>query len=104
MNRSQSEPITQSLPPGHDDTGPADLDRLAPHLAAVGFRATVQEPRGRLPYLDVRNPRSAAMSEKIYAQADWYFWSWAQRIAPCGQPAAAAAIIARVLRADAEPG
>lgn len=42
------------------------------------------------------------MAEQVYAQADWFFWPWAQRIAPCGQPTAAAAIIARVLRTDGD--
>jgi hypothetical protein len=76
----------------------ADLEKLATELAAHGFQAHLRTPPGRLPFLDVSNPRAAILTERVYAQADSFWWSWAERIAGCDEPATAAAILARVLR------
>jgi hypothetical protein len=77
----------------------ADLEKLAAELAARGYQADLRTPAGRLPYLDVRNPRASVLAEKVYAQADAYWYSWAERIADCDDVTTAAAILARVLRA-----
>ena len=76
----------------------ADLEKLAIALAALGYRALLRTPAGRLPFLDVSNPRAAVLTERVYAQADSFWWSWAERIAGCDEPATAAGILARVLR------
>jgi hypothetical protein len=79
----------------------AELEKLAPELAARGLRADVRTPEGKLPYLDVRNPRVQVLTEKVYAQADAYWLSWAERIAGCDEVTKAADILARVLDATA---
>jgi hypothetical protein len=87
--------------PGHPTDTQAeqdDLDRLGAELVTRGYHAQLATPHGRLPYLDVRNPQAAVMSEHIYAQADAFFWPWAEPIAGRGQISAAADIITRVLR------
>ncbi len=81
----------------------ARLEALAGELTARGWHARLETPPGRLPSVYARNPApgAAMLSERIYAQprADgtWVFWwPWAQPIAAA--PAAAAAVIVRVLR------
>jgi hypothetical protein len=59
----------------------ARLEALAAELASRGWPARLDEPRGRLSRLRVRNP-GAALPEDIYAQpladGSWrYWWSWA---------------------------
>jgi hypothetical protein len=82
------------------DTQPeqADLENLAAELAARGYHADLRTPPGRLPYLDVRNPRASVLTERVYAQADAFWFSWAEKIAACDQVTTAAAILARILR------
>jgi hypothetical protein len=77
----------------------ADLERLGAELTARGYQTSICTPPGRLPYLDVRNPRASVLAEKVYAQADAFWFSWAERIAGCDEVTTAAAILARVLRA-----
>jgi hypothetical protein len=79
-----------------------DLTKLAAELAARGLRAQVQEPPGRLPCLHVTNPDATVLTERVFAQADSYWWSWCERIAGCDEPATAASILARVLRTISE--
>lgn len=76
----------------------AALERLAAALAGHGLRAVLCAPPGRLPWLDVRNPRASVLTERVYAQAGAFWWSWAERIADCAEVPAAAAALARVLR------
>jgi hypothetical protein len=82
--------------------GIPDLERLAAEVTARGLQASVRTVQGRLPYLDVRNPRASVLAEKVFAQAGKYWWSWAEPIAACDQAADAAAILARALRAVGE--
>jgi hypothetical protein len=80
----------------------ADLERLAAALRGRGFTADLQVPEGRLPFLEVRNPRASVLAEKVYAQAGTFWWSWAEKIAGCEEVGTAAGILARVLRAVGE--
>jgi hypothetical protein len=80
----------------------ADLEALAAELTARGLQANVRTVQGRPPYLDVRNPRASVLTERVYAQAGAFWWSWAERIASCDEMTKAAAILARVLRAVGE--
>ncbi len=84
--------------PADTDAEQADLERLSAELALLSYRAQLVTPPGRLPYLHVRNPRNAHLTENVYAQAGSYFWPWAEPIAGCHQAAEAAAVVARVLR------
>ncbi|HEY2578451.1 MAG TPA: hypothetical protein VGI74_19285 [Streptosporangiaceae bacterium] len=43
------------------------------------------------------NPQVTALSERIFAQADSFFWPWAEPIASRDEVTAAATIVARVL-------
>jgi len=76
-------------------TGQADLETLAAELTARGYQAGLHTPADGLPFLDVRNPAASVLTERVYAQAGNYWYSWAEPIASCGQPATAAAILAR---------
>jgi hypothetical protein len=76
----------------------ADLDKLAAELNARGLQSALHTPAGRLPYLQVTNPAATVLSEKVLAQADSFWWPWAERIAGCDDVAEAATILARVLR------
>jgi len=87
-------------PHGSTDTDPdqAELEKLAAEMTALGYKALLVTPVGRLPYLDISNPQTKLLTEKVYAQAGMFFWPWAQSIGPCDQVTSAAAIVARVLR------
>jgi hypothetical protein len=76
----------------------ASLQSLATQVAVLGLHGTLCHQPGQLPYLDVRNPRASVLGEKVFAQAGMFWWSWAERIGPCGEVADAAAFVARVLR------
>ena len=77
----------------------ADLDKLAAELRTRGLQANLRTPHGRLPYLQVTNPHASILTEKVYAQAGAYWYSWAQRITDTDDPAGTAAALARVLAA-----
>jgi hypothetical protein len=78
----------------------ADLDKLAVELRARGLRADLRTPDGKLPYLDVTNSAVSVLTERVYAQADAYWYGWADKIADCADVAKAADSLARVLGAD----
>jgi hypothetical protein len=80
----------------------ADLTILATELATRGYQATLRTPTDAAPWLHVVNPHATALSERVYAHGGNYLYSWGEPIAACGQPAAAAAILARVLRTASE--
>jgi hypothetical protein len=97
-----------STEPGEQAGLQGALEALAAALSAHGWTAHVRTVRGRLPGVRAGNPEpgAAALSEDIYARpgpaGGWeYWWPWAQRIA--GDPAAAAAVIVRVLRPEGTP-
>ena len=89
----------------------ARLDVLAAHLRARGWATYLTTPAGRLASLAVQDPHHRAECGEIIAMPDsatgdwWYWFSWAQRIAPVHPPAAATeAIIAACRRpADGSP-
>jgi hypothetical protein len=84
--------------PASPRTEQADLERLAAELATLGYRAQLITPAGRLPHLDVRNPRASVLTERVYTQAGSYWFGWGERIAGTDQVTTAAATLARVLR------
>jgi hypothetical protein len=97
------EPATLHSPDADDTIG--HLDALATELLAQGWPAHVRKLPGRPPSLRARNPvpGAGALSEDIYAKpgddGGWgYWWPWAEPIA--SDPASAAAVIVRVLRAQ----
>jgi hypothetical protein len=93
---SMTEPA--HLPAGNDsEAGIAALEKLAAELGARGFETRLLAPEGWRPSLAVRNPRAPMLSETILAQAEWFWWPWADRIAEIADVAAAADKIGRVL-------
>jgi hypothetical protein len=75
-----------------------NLEHLATETAALGLHAVLRQSPGQPPCLHVANPRASALTENVFTHAGFYYWSWAEPIAACGQPATAAAILSRVLR------
>ena len=83
----------------------ARLDVLAAHLRTRGWTTYINSPAGRLASLFVQDPQHRAECGDILAAPDgttgdwWYWFSWAERIAPIHPSAAAAdAIIAACQR------
>jgi len=84
------------------------LDRLgdlAAVLAAHGLATKIVTPAGRLPRLHATNPAVPRLCEDVYAAcgpdgSGWFWWPWAERIAPDDDVPAAAAAVAKVLRLD----
>jgi hypothetical protein len=83
----------------------ARLDVLAAHLRTRGWTTYINTPAGRLASLSVQDPHHRTECGDILAAPDgttgdwWYWFSWAERIAPVHPPAAAAdAIIAACQR------
>lgn len=79
------------------------LKQLAACFSPDHYRATLVTRPGQPPCLTVTNRHATLLTEDIYAGHGWYWWPWAERLAPVTDPATAAARITRVLRARAEP-
>ena len=80
------------------------LEGLASELSKYGLMTRLMAPAGRVPSLHVVNPAVSRLAEDVYVGRSqdglwWFWWPWAERIAPGDQKAAAAALIARVLSA-----
>jgi hypothetical protein len=88
--------------------GIAFLDVLAAQLRARGWSAYITTPAGRLPSLFVQDPHDHPKCGDIIAALDgatghwWYWFSWAERIAPARAPAVAADAIIRALQRPAD--
>jgi hypothetical protein len=75
----------------------ADLDSLATELAKRGLLAELRTPGDKLPYLDVTNPGISVLTERVYAQADAYWFGWAEKIGDCDDVIQVADKLAHVL-------
>ena len=80
---------------------PAVLERLAQALDPAEFSTALVMGGGRRPVLTVASRRTLA-AEDIYADG-WFWWSWAERIAPADDPLTAARLVTAVLRAAPPP-
>ena len=85
--------------------GIACLDVLAAHMHARGWTAYINAPAGRLACLFVHDPHDehAHGSDIVAApggtNGDWWYWfSWAERIAPVHAPEAAADTVISALQ------
>ena len=90
------------------DAGMADLEKLASELDGKAYSVTLVTATGRRPCLSITNRKAVQLTEFIYAApADdgdtWFWWGWAQRIAPVIDLATAAAAVDRVLRTLDDP-
>jgi hypothetical protein len=92
---------SRSIP---SEDGMACLDALAAEVTARGWTAYITTPRDRPARLFVQNPHDRVMCADVMAAPDgdgggWWFWfGWAERIAPTGTPGAAATVIINELR------
>lgn len=80
------------------------LEGLASELARHGLNTRLITPAGRVPSLHVVNPQASRLAEDVYVGRSqdglwWFWWPWAERIAPAGDMQTAATLIARVLAA-----
>jgi hypothetical protein len=95
-------------PSRHGGDGIAFLDVLAAQLRARGWSAYITTPAGRLASLFVQDPHDHPKYGDVIATLDgatgrwWYWFSWAERIAPAHAPAAAADAIIRALQRPAD--
>lgn len=78
------------------------LEALADALDPRDFATTLVTGDGRVPHLHVTS-RHAQFGEDIYADTQYYWWSWAERIASTDSPQAAARKIAAVLYVPGQP-
>src|SRR5258708_6877903 len=95
---------------GQARTGEAEIavdhrERLAEPLRAAGWEAWLTASVSRLPYLRVLNPAMRALNDDVLAAPDscgewWYWWSWAERIAPVHDTGRVVARVARVLAVE----
>lgn len=84
----------------------AYLERLGDELRDRGFAVRLTVPQGGPPSLHVVNPHASALAENILAESSagtwWFWWSWAERIAPADDLRSAAGRVTRVLAATGE--
>ena len=96
--RASDEPDADSRPQNYIDR----LEGLAQELGRHGLTTRLLAPAGRMPSLHVVNPAAANLAEDVYAGRSqdgmwWFWWPWAERIAPGDELCVAAELIARVL-------
>jgi hypothetical protein len=73
------------------------LEKLTPELTARGSVARLTIPGGLPSWLAVIGPAATMLAETVMAYAEWFWWPWADRIAPPADVATAADVIVRVL-------
>ena len=87
--------VTEQLTAGD---GRAALAVLQEELVKRGCETALVEPDdGRKPWLEVRNPEVEQLVERIVANANGFWWPWAERIARLDEVSSAAELIAQVL-------
>ena len=79
------------------------LEKLAAALGERGYETALTTAQDRQPSLSVSNPRARQLSKSVMAQDGWFWWPWADRIAPMSSISEAADWVARVLAATPEP-
>jgi hypothetical protein len=84
--------------PGNSTAGTAELEKLAAELDSQKYAVSLVTSDGRRSHLTITNRKALQLTENIYCAEGWFWWGWAERIAPVADLAAAAATIARVLR------
>jgi hypothetical protein len=82
--------------------GVAALEQLAAELDPGTFAAAIVGD-GQVPCLRIINRRAPQLTEDVYAGRGFYWYSWAERLAPVDDVPRAVARIAKVLRTITEP-
>lgn len=80
-----------------DPDSAVSLEKLKAALGDGGYAFTLLTG-GRHPHLHVTNRDAAQLTEDIYCDGRYYWWSWGERIAPVADVAAAAQAVRQVLR------
>jgi hypothetical protein len=79
------------------------LEQLREELIARGFTVLVlPSDGGRMSYLEVSNPEAPRLAERVVANANGFWWPWAERIAVLDQVGPAARLVAQVLAVHGE--
>jgi hypothetical protein len=78
-------------------TRPPPWKTSPPNSGPAASRPRLITPDGHPPSLAISNPEAVALSETVMADAGWFWWPWADRIAGVADVPAAADLIARVL-------
>ena len=83
------------------------LEQLAGTLAQRGMDASLVDPHGRVPRLQVVHPVANGATEDVYVSRCrdgnwWFWWPWAERIAADGDLDSAAATIEQALTRAAD--
>lgn len=81
----------------------AALEQLAAALDSREYATTLLTSHGQTPRLTVVSRLTTALAEDIYAGNGWYWWGWAEQLAPIADVPSAAHKIATVLRTIPEP-
>ena len=71
------------------------LETLADALDGTAYAMTFQH--GRRSRLTITNRRAAVLTESVYVENDWYWWSWGEKLAPIDDVDQAARAVAAVL-------
>lgn len=74
----------------------ASLKNLKAELGDGGYVFTLMAG-GRHPHLHVTNRDASQLTEDVYCDGRYYWWSWAERIAPVADVTAAAQAVRKVL-------
>ncbi len=74
------------------------LENLAAALDRQSYAASLVTGRG-YPHLLITNRAAAQLTENIYCDGRYFWWSWAKRIAPAADITTARDAVMRVLRA-----
>jgi hypothetical protein len=74
------------------------LKSLAAELPAGEYHARLIVADNGRPYLHVLNRRARVLAEDVLVEAGWFWYSFAERIAPVTDVPTAAGKIARLLR------
>ena len=75
------------------------LEMLAAELDARKYATCLVTATGRRTHLQVTNRAVTSLTEGVYSDGEYFRWGWAERIAPTSEVAAAAAVVAGLLRA-----
>jgi hypothetical protein len=97
--RVTGKPATTDAAPSQPQ---AALECLAAEFNPADFAVTLTLDEGCPPRLTVTN-RRCPLSETVFADGQFYWFAWAEPVGPVIDPVAAAAKLARVLRAVPEP-
>ncbi len=91
---------------GDPEPGPRleDLEKLAAELGGQQFAVTLVTAAGKRPHLRITSRAAVQLTEDIYTGSGYFWWGWAERIAPVWNVAAAAEAVRRVLHACGEAG